>query len=343
MKHVQKIYSSYCDEFIDLLRKFEVVYKLDDKRILIPSFLPESEEDACIIYSSTVSNSLAESDDLIYLDPEGYMSLCQLNFKIFCRYYLLPFVPNGFFTRLIARLMSSNIINQLYNSLVRDPLESLHVANTIHWRCWRNGITIVWNHKEIFRVAPLTDEKPTDSKVVLITKSHSQELMNSLTGIEIKVAIIPESKIRICTFLEPALNRMSEGGARKFKCEGVNFYLENSSKAQCIASWLLHRATSILDSVFNDWYEGFAQKKECPNLKMTNYCSKCVTSVYNSPQSMKTSRLFMYTSTYCCLAASKGEYLKCPNHGLLKVEDVAPDLVSKTKLNIVNMILVVLF
>ncbi len=332
MEDVHKIYPDYADELINLLKKFEVVHKLDDRRILIPSLLPDAEENSCILYPSTILD-LSAHQSLNFTGPETYDRFWQTNYPIYCRYYLLPFVPDGFFTRLIARLMSCDVIDHLYSSLVSDPLENFQISTAIHWRSWRNGIVIIWNQKEILRVAPLMEKLvSSDVNVVLMTKSNSQELISTLMGLEIKVAVIPENKIQVCTFLEPALARMREQSAGKSEADGIR--VENTSKGRSIAAWLLHTVTSMIDSVFNDWYEGFAYRQgyndTTTNQKWTNYCTYCVTSANQSLEDLNTRRITMFTSTYCCLAQSKGEVLKCRNHGELQVEEVAPDLVSTT-------------
>lgn len=326
MKDVTRIFSSYAAEFTSLLRKFEVVYQLDERRILIPSLLPDSEEDSCIVYSKAFATFLEEREDLVYSDSEGYENLGQLDFQIFCRYYLLPFVPSGFFTRFIARLTTSDILDHLQQSLKSDFLGTSHVASTVHWSCWRSGIVLVWNRKEIFRVAPLSYvyTNSSESKIVKITKPNCLEVCNSLSGLEIKVAVIPEHKIRSCVFLEPALQRMSK------RSDGIFPNLENPSKGKCIVSWLLHKTTSIIDSVFKDWYNDFGSEEyddDTSSTNMANYCTQCLGSVHQS-YSEVISNLYMFTSLYCCMATCRGEQLECPTHGRLKVEDVAPDLVS---------------
>lgn len=324
MKDVKQIFPSYAAEFTSLLIKFEVVYQLDEKRILIPSLLPDSEEEACFVYSKAFATFLAERDNLFYSDSEGYENLGQLDFQIFCRYYLLPFVPSGFFTRLIARLTTSDVIDRLQESLKNDFLGTTHIDSTIHWSCWRNGIVLVWNHKEIFRVAPLSFTNSTESKIVKITKPGSLQVCTALNGLEIKVAVLPENKIHFCSFLEPALQRMSE------RSDNIYPNLDNPSKGKCIASWLLNKANSIVDSVFHDWYNGFGSvefEDDTSSTETTNYCTKCLSSVHQSAYSEVISKLYMFTSMYCCLASCRGQLLECPTHGQIEVEDVAPDLV----------------
>lgn len=324
---VSRLYSSYAEDFTDLLRKFEVVYQLDKRRILIPSFLPVSEDDPCYIYSRSLSSRLIDNKDLIHTDPEGYDSLGQLGWPIYCRYYLLPFIPKGFFTRFIARLMSSDIIDELHQSLKGTALEAVHISNAIHWSCWRTGIVLVWNRMEIFRVAPLDNTNLVESKITLITNRNSQEEMSSLTGLEIKVAVIPNNKVRKCAFLEPALQRI------KNNSEGIFSSHESRFKGQSIAAWLLFRATSIVDSTLSDWYEGFGMQDygdPGSSPRIANFCSKCLDSVPQCDSPSRLTNLCMFTSTYCCLMACKRERLVCPHHGRVKVEEVAPDLVRNT-------------
>jgi hypothetical protein len=274
------------------------------------------------VYSKAFATFLEEREDLVYSNSEGYDSLGQLDWRIYCRYYLLPFVPSGFFTRFIARLTTSDIIDNLQQSLKSNFLGTAHVASSVHWSCWRSGIVLVWDHREIFRVAPLSDTNSTATKIVNITKHNCLEECGKLSGLEIKVAMIPEHKIRACAFLEPALQRM---GTRS----DIYSNLDNPSKGKCIASWLLHKATSIIDSVFKDWYSGFGSEEyddDTSSTRMANYCTQCLSSVHAYSDII--SNLYMFSSLYCCLATCRREYLQCPTHGKLKVEDVAPDLVS---------------
>ena len=324
MKDVTRIFSSYATEFTNLLRKFEVVYQIDERRILIPSLLPDGEEDACNVYSKEFADFLAEREDLVYSDSEGYESLGQLDWQIYCRYYLLPFVPSGFFARFIARLTTSDIIDQLQQSLKSDFLGTSHVASNVHWSCWGSGIVLVWNRKEIFRVAPLLYTNTSGTKIMKFTKPDCYEVCDSPDGLEIKVAVLPEHKIRSCVFLEPALQRMSK------RSDDIYTNLNNPSQGKCIASWLLHKTTSIIDSIFQDWYNGFGSEEfddDTSSTMMANYCTQCLSSVHQS-YSEVISTLYMFTSLYCCLATCRGEQLECPTHGKLNVEDVAPDLVS---------------
>lgn len=326
---VRSLYSNspYCDQFVDLMRKFEVIFRLNKQHILIPSLIPVREEDACTIYSSSIYDSIR---NVRSSNIESYTKLSELNSSLYCRYYMLPFIPSGFFVRLIARLLSSDIIDQLYTSLTSDPLERLYVSKIIQWRCWRTGIIIVWNNKEIFRVAPIANIKPPD-ELYKITRKGRQELVGSIFGLDIKVAVLTESEIRICSFLSSCLQRIMDRTC-DLERNGISTTVENPSKGLCIASWLLQRTTSVIDSVFEDWYEGFASKRNYStrdaNMTYCNFCNKCITSCSQASVTDEANTFYMYSSTYCCQMAYQGKQLECPKHGKLAIEDVAPDLVS---------------
>lgn len=307
---------SHCeDEIINLMRKFEIIHLLDEKRVLIPSFLPPIENNACIIHY----NALTDPSNDLFLSVQKDDKIITGGFQIFCRYFLLPFVPNGFFGRLIARLINSDILKHLCSSLATNPLEALDDSYKMHWRCWREGISIVWKERVILRIAKITDSL---SDVILISEGSKDQLLKLPQGLDIKVAMIPEQDIIECRFLKPTVRRLSE----QQNFQHANTLSIGTCKGRCTASWLLHQATSVINSVFTDWYEGFADVKNFKDellhtLRMANYCSQCIAF------SDELSKVYLYTSKFCCLTAYREEQLLCPNHGNLKVEDVAPDLV----------------
>lgn len=335
MRDVYKIYNDSCEEFIIFMQKFEVVLLLDDSRLLIPSLLPENEDESCLVFCRSHLNDSTDFDQLPTDVPHALMY--ETPHRIFSRYYLLPFIPNGFFSRVMARLMSSEIITLLNKSLVNTQLGLSHIINSAHWKCWRNGILIAWKHFEIFRIAPLSSTLPGMDEVGVVTKKNSCELMRELKGIEIKIAILPEDYIANCCILEGQLSNSSS-------CRDTE---EESCSGRCLATWLLHQATTIIDSVFEDWYESFARKKgfdpQDENVRIANPCSQCIMEVQKEQvrQAVRMSSpppatadggkhriCYMFTSPYAVFVLSSEESLVCPDHGKQSVTDVAPDLVS---------------
>lgn len=200
---------------------------------------------------------------------------------IMTRFYLLPFVPNGFFSRLMARLMSTDIVDHLQSSLVSNKSSLDHIINSTHWKCWRTGILVTWSHVEIFRIAPLTRSPPAGaSRVAVVTKRGESVDAGALGGLEIKVAMLPEEYIEECSTLRGQLSCSTS------ITETTSADKPEVSRGKCLATWLLHKATTAIDSVFEDWYESFARKKgfdpHQENVRITNPCNRCMEHVQRS-------------------------------------------------------------
>ena len=337
----QILQSTYVNEFLSLMQKFEVILLLDEKRLLIPSLLPLTEQQSCLVFSKHISARLTDNDEgaIEQVANEPHAPLCQTPYPVLARYYLLPFIPNGFFTRVTARLMNSDIVDHLQQSIVSGPLDSHNVINGAHWKCWRDGIIITWNHMEIFRIAPITFPLPGTTDTLLIS-SEGENPVETYKGVEINVAILPEEIMENCSIFpkeDPSLT-----------CKGM-----------CVATWLLHQATTIIDSVFEDWYEVFAKKKgfDYSITRTANPCPECFKVVHEARYQASTTptqrrmrnftksmsddmaeynvitsetstcgHFYMFSSPHCTRAVKDGFTLKCPAHDELNVADVAPDV-----------------
>ena len=333
---------SLLTEFLTLMQKFEVVLVLDDRRLLIPSLLPTEERDSCVIFPNSLSleesfSTLEKSISVLdYDSKQTYAPIYQLPHTLFAQYYFLPFVPNGFFPRLVARIISTEIIESLRKSLSTSPLQAHHVLNMAHWECWRSGVSLIWNHLEIFRIGPLTCPLPGAESIKIQSRDEWFDV-RTVKGVEIKVAVLPEEYITSCSMVRNP--------------EGMQ---EIPEKGRCLATWMLQQATDIVSSVFDDWYEAFAHKRgfELTTVRVANPCPECLKVALASqveastPPALRrfsfslsnllsrnkpehTLKVFhMFSSTYCTLVLSEGKELECPNHGKMEMADVAPALVS---------------
>ena len=336
----QILQTFYVKEFLSLMQKFEVILLLDEKRLLIPSLLPPTEQQSCLIFSKKISDELTEEDEgaINQVSSESHAPLCQTPYRVLTRYYLLPFIPKGFFTRVTARLISSDIVDHLQQSIVSGSVNSQNIFNSAHWKCWRDGIIITWNHMEIFRIAPISFPLPGTTDTHLIS-SEGDNPVETYKGVEINVAVLPEEIMEKCSiFPKDDLS---------VTCRGM-----------CMATWLLHQATTIIDSVFEDWYEVFAKKKgfDYSVTRTANPCSECFNVVHEARYNASTTptqqrvrkftismsdamtdygvitgqssrgHFYMFSSAHCSRAVKEGTKLTCPMHKELMVSDVAPDV-----------------
>ena len=324
-EHLEQILGAkYLKELIALMEKFEMILFLDDRHLVVPSLLPQEKIQSCPVFSRNATAKCLE-DSAVLLQCVPSTPICQTPHPLLVRYYLLPFVPNGFFARVIARLMSTNMIDYIQKSLQTGPLDD-GLTNQAHWKCWRDGITIVWHHMEIFSVSPVTFPLPGTSETHLISSEGDKAVLTG-KGVEIKVAVLPE-EINVKSSCYP------------------NEHANVSVNSHCRATWLLHQATTIINSVFED-FELFAKDMSFDLMSLTaNACIEClkhvnrsnsVTLTDSSEQQVgthlntSTSEMpifYMFSSPYCCRVIADGSLdLECPLHGKHGVNIIAPDLV----------------
>ena len=91
------VMTHFIPDFISLMQKFEVVLLLDKERLLIPSLLPSSEDNTCVVLPCTTVVETSEVDlhTLQDLSRQPFAGISSLTMRIIGRFYLLPFVPNG--------------------------------------------------------------------------------------------------------------------------------------------------------------------------------------------------------------------------------------------------------
>lgn len=306
-------------ELVSLMQKFEVAHLLNNKYILIPSLLPSDESSACIVSSSCSSYNSASS--FRGTTTVSIQTFSGPNVSIFVRYYLLPFIPNGFFPRVIARILGSDI-SEFFSEHLSDN------GKNLHWQCWRTGIVLVIGSMEVVRISPVRLPMANVDDIVLISSSsHHEILLNDHNSIiQVVVSIFPEKLVHDTNAVQN---------------ESID-----------IAIWILQKLIDIIDSVFDDWYDAFARINgfDSEAVKQASPCTKClqqtathtkdhqessistITSQLSSYISSQRT-LHLFSSPFCVVVASRNKCLTCPVHGPIRVSDVSPDLVIVTHIH----------
>ena len=312
------------------MQKFEVMLQLDSNRLLIPSLLPDNETTPFIIMPQNTSHkddTARQSSTEFHLEPPAPIIFFP---DVLVRYMLLPYVPNGFFPRLIARVLSSDLAAQVQASLSRGPLDDAHILNCVHWKCWRSGISLIWNHLEILRIAPLRFPLPNSRGATLISSLKEHQEREMLKGVEIMVAVLPEEQMLGCPILPTS------------RCDS------RCKKNRCMSTWLLQRAVELSDLVMEDWYEVFGFRRGIENFinSVATPCPECFKSCHkprerlashspdsamSEPDTHLSKPLHMFSIPFCCLQLRSEGRVTCPAHGGMDVALVAPDLVRLTQ------------
>ena len=290
------------------MQKLEVILPLDAERLLMPSFLPQTEDSACIVLHRDEQGTaaLGKRED-ISLSLISF-SLVTLEQKSLMRYYILPFVPQDFFPRLIARVTGGSIRKEFGDKLVMFLASNQKLEGTLNWLCWRSGIKLVWNQLEILTVTAMTFPLNVKRTTYIISSSGPKKVERQ-HGVEINATILPQD----------IFNN---------KLDAI------TTIATSLSTWLLQQAVQYIESVFNDWYETFGRSRgfELSLINSASPCPHChsITLSNKDPQGAEeTQQHYMFSSIFCAGVVTENKELICPTHGKVPMIDVAPDLVRQ--------------
>ena len=346
----QVLSKEHYQDIINLMQKFEVALILDDKQILIPTLLPRDEHDAQGVYPKcgTDKPQLAEAEDSLVFEGISVSEIASAASwrDTLVRHFIVPFVPNGFFPRLVARIIASGLALRMANCLAED---NRHASNSLHWYCWCQGFTLVWRHTEILRITQVSYNLPgTKSMTLLGDMSRDQPTNNC--AIEVEVAMLPKDVFCEDNFLqgrESILQQLQPNAKESIDEQIMGWQL---------AAWLLNSVTEHTRSIFEDWYPQFVWGKESrkASVLLADICPSCLVEIRpprleyqqnkkkppiqagNGSQAARQSKLrnheersvSFFTLTYSTYASSCGKNLVCKQHGPIPVGSVAPDVVS---------------
>lgn len=344
-------------DIISLMQKFEVALILDEQQILIPTLLPLDEFDAQGVYPKGYiegSNNTDVEDSLANKDVSVVEIASAASWRdTRVRHFIVPFVPNGFFPRLVARIIASGLALRLSNCLAKDQLCGQHASNSLHWYCWCQGFTLVWCHTEILRITQVSYNLPGTKNMTLLG-DMSREKPAYNCAIEVEVAMLPKDVFCNDNFLQGR-----ESILQKLQPD-MNEVTDEHSMDWQMAAWLLNSVTEQTQSVFEDWYPQFAWGKESrkAGVLLADLCPSCLAEIrtaridYQQNQKKRPNQIVgsvgsqpcdkqpdlkakndedrtvnCFALTYSAYASSCGKNLVCQEHGSIPVGRVAPDVV----------------
>ena len=126
----------WIDTYVELLERFEVVLRIDNDQILVPSFLPDRQ-----IYSE---KTMIDFTQLNNVEANSYHIR---------RLWFLDHVPYGFWARFISRLRGDETIQELFN--IRAP----NVNNNVKFCLSKSAFEILYKGCTLLEV--LIDESST--------------------------------------------------------------------------------------------------------------------------------------------------------------------------------------
>ena len=317
----------FIKDLVKIMQKFEVLLLLDEQHLLIPSLLPPAQELSCVVsiqnnssrgkICSTSSSSSSSSLNVPHVPvpstPSSSTSSSSSSFpNTLVRYQFLHFIPNGFFSRLIARVVSGPIQDQCSKWLTWPwPMKEGMSPGGPHWYCWRSGVKLVWNNVEILKMVPVDCPLP-GYKCHRVISSRGDQTTELSKAIEVKVFVLPEECVGPSSVV---------GSLDTSHVAGQHI---------CVATWLLQKGMECVRSVLDDWYEVFGKKRgiEYSNQNVASPCPSCLTPSGTADHANGSNEnLYLFPSPYCALMVAERRDLECPLHGKISVANIAPDLV----------------
>ena len=311
-KHRMGSMESFITAIINIMQSFEIILLLDQQSILIPSLLSQQREEARVITQDS-SNRFSVQDsvghDVVPITDHP---------NVLLRHYILPFVPSGFFGRLISRICASRIVFKC---------KTIFEASKPLWSCWRDGICLICNGTELLRIVPVTYPLSGTGSTCIVTSS-GHETVAKLNGIEVRVAILKKVHSYPVSLRGKMVRQISK-----------------PVDPMHAATWLLQQAIEHIDSIFNDWYEAFGRKRgfELSTIDQGTPCTSCekqrIECISMSPSNERVCapdssehaeglKYYLFSSRCCTHNVLLKQNLQCPLHGSVSVSQIAPDLVS---------------
>lgn len=285
----------------DLLGKFELALTWDNDHLLIPSLLPSepmlkySNQDIRInIMSKQKLNSILNMNNLVQsasytgnleVSNQLYSGIklvnsysqnvltnkLNLQFLYECRaldqnesirrLYTLTYLPSGFFSRLIVRILCDSFLKDSLLELVEieqcDKLDFKLVdflSQEAEWKCWQTGIELKYMDFTLFRVKeiiqdPLIDlEEFSTNKNIFVQNSILYKDCEN----EIKLKTINK---QFCSFIEcyASLTSFKICKISKNQNENEEVLINIKLNKQIIAK-IFALIIEIIDSLLEDWY-----------------------------------------------------------------------------------------
>ncbi|KAL3998140.1 Ankyrin repeats (3 copies) family protein [Acanthocheilonema viteae] len=293
---------------------------------------------------ASISNDRDESDGgaearLIRERHGCIVNIEYLEEEVVRRIYMMAYIPSGFWSRLMTRILVDDHITMCVERLLRVEYlsedSSLETLNEIcdkqflpYWLLWQTGFEILAFEKTIFVMSqflPLAEVRDVHYEIVdwCCCAEDSNWRTLDMSGSSLVEIIIPAVRINLVS--------------------DEKEYVLRSNRAA--VTRLLALIVDIMDTLLEDWYPSLGTRfvhtsEGCLLVNRLVPCLKCASNMRNLDSFFKVKKnddvtcevlprqkLHAFTVEECILSAHDGVNLRCPVHSDISVVDIAPDTV----------------
>jgi len=275
-------------QYINLLSKFEVALQWSAEFLLVPSLLPNTQQDTNQPVAAGVSRAVAQAMNVsAYVKP-----------KVLRRQYVMSYIPSGFWPRLMTRVIQDERIRDAVKSccqlasggLVQEgDIEKLASVAQAEWSCWKTGVELTCFGVKLLRICELEGRPfygaPDDVVNPLYFRhevhdtSHYSTIEVVTTCVRIGMEKFEQSK-RIGG---RRMNRAKKDGeSRREGSKLIGFKVKSVTDSNLQSSARLIAITAEhMDTLITDWFPGL------DNITVQGYrlvtrlipCTKCIMAV----------------------------------------------------------------
>lgn len=288
-----------------MLQKFEVVLKINPREVLIPSLMPE---EAC--YPKT-------NDCLSDITMAPYHEDCYQ--PPLHRFWPSNFIPEGFWPRLICRIVKDN---QISNTLRMFTARKDASSDLLDWVLWRTGMVFVSRGRTLVVIRQRKNVQQEPEMTGRVIKTVTGSLLVDLHIYTPEMIQVLQELVNLGTLDEDVSDPFAITG------HATRLLVAISNHILSLDSWfnsMLLPPHSHSDDLPNGGYAP---------------CWKCYAEIEASETPPKLPQgnwilgdkghpIFSFGFRECIVPTSRGQDLDCPFHGDIKVVHIAPDLVRE--------------
>jgi len=145
------------DECINLLSKFDIALRLENRLLLVPSFLSPNPPASL----PTVNRNASDVDKSLAYPP-------------LWKFWFTEFIPNGFWPRLVCRLTTNHSINKTLKSLFplllmeSSGYQSSKEDAFLPWKLWKSGLALAYKETLLLEVKEAVNKAETSEDVATV-------------------------------------------------------------------------------------------------------------------------------------------------------------------------------
>ncbi|XP_068698664.1 leucine-rich repeat serine/threonine-protein kinase 1-like [Montipora capricornis] len=272
-------------QYINLLSKFEVALPWSAEFLLVPSLLPDSQQDTNQPVAAGVSNAVAQA-----MNATAYTKG-----RVLRRQYVMSYVPSGFWPRLITRVIPDERIRDAVKSCCQlspegpvqeGDIEKLASVAQPEWSCWKTGVELSCFGVKLLRICELEGRSFYGAPDDIANPLHYRREVHDTSRYSTIEVVTPGVRISMQKFEQTRrigpkrLNRTKKDGIdRREGSKLIGFKVKSviDSNLQSAAR-LVAITAEHMDNLITDWFPGLDNTTVQGHRLVTRLvpCPKCI-------------------------------------------------------------------